>query len=327
MYKLTVAATTTKMLKQKLFEFAEAIEGDDADESDSQLDNLSFPAHPLQEPTGREAIDYSKWKQSKNPVAEAIIAQDAAKLMSAPTHFPATQTVSIADTLPKRAAFPVNLTNEAQPSHVVANLNDDNCDARGVPWSIQAHSSSKEKNTDGSWRKRRGVDTATVSLIEEKLMAQKRAGATSQPNPGLGFQNSNPVSPSIPSHQVAAPAVAFAAPPLPVTDTPVTPPQFQTPAAAAPQQAIPTAAAAPSYENIAIPQVATKPAHTSETFRANLVACMADLAKTGKITPEYIQQINAHFKVAGIWEIANSEGQSRELFDVLTGSGLVTRVG
>lgn len=42
-------------------------------------------------------------------------------------------------------------------------------DADGIKWDKRIHSSSKELNKDGTWRKRRGVDDALVKQVEAEL--------------------------------------------------------------------------------------------------------------------------------------------------------------
>jgi hypothetical protein len=42
-------------------------------------------------------------------------------------------------------------------------------DADGIKWDKRIHSSSKELNKDGTWRKRRGVDDALVAQVEAEL--------------------------------------------------------------------------------------------------------------------------------------------------------------
>jgi len=42
-------------------------------------------------------------------------------------------------------------------------------DKNGFPWDARIYTSSKAKNADGSWRRKRGVDDATVALVEGEL--------------------------------------------------------------------------------------------------------------------------------------------------------------
>lgn len=45
-------------------------------------------------------------------------------------------------------------------------------DARGLPWDARIHSSNGKKNTDGTWQKRRGVQTTLVDEVEAELRGQ-----------------------------------------------------------------------------------------------------------------------------------------------------------
>lgn len=44
-------------------------------------------------------------------------------------------------------------------------------DKHGLPWDERIHTSSKAANADGSWRRKRGVDDATVTKVEGELRA------------------------------------------------------------------------------------------------------------------------------------------------------------
>lgn len=55
-------------------------------------------------------------------------------------------------------------------------------DADGIKWDKRIHSSSKELNKDGTWRKRRGVDDALVAQVESELRGEHSAPVP-QPKP------------------------------------------------------------------------------------------------------------------------------------------------
>lgn len=44
-------------------------------------------------------------------------------------------------------------------------------DANGLPWDERIHSGSKARNKDDTWKKRKGVDDATVAAVTEELQA------------------------------------------------------------------------------------------------------------------------------------------------------------
>lgn len=56
----------------------------------------------------------------------------------------------------------------APASHV---LNAADKDRDGFPWDTRIHGKEKTKNKDGTWRKRRGVEDATVLVVEGELRA------------------------------------------------------------------------------------------------------------------------------------------------------------
>lgn len=51
-------------------------------------------------------------------------------------------------------------------------------DKNGLPWDERIHAGTKSLNTDGTWKKRRGVDDATVAAVTAEL-----TGAAPQPEP------------------------------------------------------------------------------------------------------------------------------------------------
>ena len=50
-------------------------------------------------------------------------------------------------------------------------------DSRGLPWDARIHSSSKNRNADGSWRKLRGVHEGFVNDVENELSRTMNAPA------------------------------------------------------------------------------------------------------------------------------------------------------
>lgn len=80
--------------------------------------------------------------------------QDALKANAAPVPQPETQ-----DDEP---------TNDAPPA----------TDKNGLPWDERIHAGTKALNSDGTWKKRRGVDDATVAAVTAEL-----TGAAPQPEP------------------------------------------------------------------------------------------------------------------------------------------------
>lgn len=95
-------------------------------------------------------------------------------------------------------------------------------DVRGMPYDARIHASNRAKKIDGSWKNRRGVDTALVATIE----AQNKPGNV-QRIPILVGPNAGKLSESVPP-------AAGAAPPPP-------PPPPLTAGGAAPAAAVPSA--------------------------------------------------------------------------------------
>jgi hypothetical protein len=50
-------------------------------------------------------------------------------------------------------------------------------DIHGLPWDERIHSSSKNRNADGSWRGRKGVPPPTIAKVKAELLAQSNGGA------------------------------------------------------------------------------------------------------------------------------------------------------
>lgn len=133
-------------------------------------------------------------------------------------------------------------------------------DKDGLPWDERIHAKSKATNADGTWRKRRNVDDATVAMVETQL----RAGS---PAP---FVPAAPVTPPLPPMAVppVPMTVAPVAPPMPIPDAPGTapamppmPPVPQVAPIAPPMPAAP--AASPVVDQAAPMDMATFMQHIS----------------------------------------------------------------
>jgi hypothetical protein len=79
-------------------------------------------------------------------------------------------------------------------------------DADQVPWDERIHASTRNKNADGRWKRKRNVDDATYNSIAASLKSTAAAPAA--------------VAPSLPSVAAAAPSL----PPPPVAAAPSLPP-------------------------------------------------------------------------------------------------------
>lgn len=102
----------------------------------------------------------------------------------------------------KHGAVP-NVTNPS-PEEVFGNTlvtaaQGVDLDKAGFPWDQRIHSGNKQKVTDGTWRKRRGIDDATVALVEGELRQVMGAPAAqiAAAIPGMVLQAPTPSTVSI----------------------------------------------------------------------------------------------------------------------------------
>jgi hypothetical protein len=100
-------------------------------------------------------------------------------------------------------------------------------DASGIPHDERIHAKTKATNSDGTWRKRRGVDDATVTAVEAELRA--RAAPPMPPvapvaPPAIPTPIPAPVMPIPPVAAPAAPPAPVAPPAMSVPEVPAAPP-------------------------------------------------------------------------------------------------------
>lgn len=173
-------------------------------------------------------------------------------------------------------------------------------DSAGKPWDERIHASTKSKNADGRWKKKKGVDQALVAEIEGSApvsMSDKLARAESAV--GLGNVPAPPVTYAA---HVAAP---------PVVSAPV-----------------PVAASVPSP--VAAPVAA--PVAPSRDFKG-LMQQLSNLFASKKIDPAYpntiVARINGGFnvQVATLTDIANEPRYVEYAWQCLDvdGNGLVAK--
>lgn len=81
---------------------------------------------------------------------------------------------------PTPAPVTVTVTNSTDDTVEVETVNDTPpaTDKNGLPWDERIHAGTKALNADGTWKKRRGVDDATVAAVTAEL-----TGAAPQPEP------------------------------------------------------------------------------------------------------------------------------------------------
>jgi hypothetical protein len=81
-------------------------------------------------------------------------------------------------------------------------------DTAGLPWDARIHTGSRAMNADGSWRRKRGVDEATIATVEGELKALMSV-------PVEPASNVLPFTPAPPPPPAEPVAVAVPAPPPP----------------------------------------------------------------------------------------------------------------
>lgn len=81
---------------------------------------------------------------------------------------------------PTPAPVTITITNNTDDTVEVETVNDapPATDKNGLPWDERIHAGTKALNADGTWKKRRGVDDATVAAVTAEL-----TGAAPAPTP------------------------------------------------------------------------------------------------------------------------------------------------
>jgi len=92
----------------------------------------------------------------------------------------------------------------------------DGLDKNGLPWDGRIHSSSKNKNSDGSWRYLRGVDKDLIGIVEAELRQLTSNDAPPPPPPPVVEQPKADDVPPPPPPPVEKPAADAPPPPPPV---------------------------------------------------------------------------------------------------------------
>lgn len=110
------------------------------------------------------------------------------------------------------AATPMAETQQRLEQMLDSN-EDVETDSKGLPWDERIHATTKTKTKKGEWKKRKGVDKATIAKVEEELQSSTTPAA-----PAVAEAPAVATAP-------AAPAVAPAPAAAPsVMDQPIAPP-------------------------------------------------------------------------------------------------------
>lgn len=126
----------------------------------------------------REAIDKAVEELRAEPTFNAAELAEAETLgkpvastvdVSQSTTAPVDTTVNISTPTPQSVFGQPAQNTENVANHAVPLSELHAHDVDGIKWDKRIHSSSKELNKDGTWRKRRGVDDALVRSVEAEL--------------------------------------------------------------------------------------------------------------------------------------------------------------
>ncbi len=137
--------------------------------------------------------------------------------------------------VPTSAGQPANVADDDGPADATAPA----VDVKGVPWIEAVHSANKTRNDDGTWRGKRGVDSAKRAAAEAEALAKMQATIPAAPAgtpqflvpPGVPVQPDVIMPPTIPGMPAAAAPVAipgFTPPPAAPVDVPVSVEQLTT---------------------------------------------------------------------------------------------------
>ncbi len=141
------------------------------------------PIHVPDSPELREAIASIKPEAGK---LELIQDPAAAFTPSAPPPPPAINSIPNG---PISMAGPMLVIPNPEPAAPAPPATGAVLDKQGLPWDIRIHSAAKTLNADGTWRKKRGVETTMIQTVEaelKKLMAipSPAAAPVAPPPPG-----------------------------------------------------------------------------------------------------------------------------------------------
>lgn len=181
-------------------------------------------------------------------------------------------------------------------------------DSAGMPWDPSIHAATKTKVTAGTWKVRRGISD------EQVAQAQAKYRVTSAP--------SAPVRELSPQYNNNTQSPAHQAPAQPMNMNYQGPPANHYNGPAVVQQPVQQqqAVVAPPQQNMNM-----NGGHTLETFVANFPYVISTLIHEKKLTQEYVNQLNAHFKVDQIWKITDE--QKVACFRSFVQYGMITQVG
>jgi len=170
-------------------------------------------------------------------------------------------------------------------------------DKSGLPWDARIHSGpakDKPKNADGTWRKKRGVDDATVAAVTAELRAAMQApapgNAVTAPAAAVAPTPAQPAPPPIPAAADMASGQVGAAPAAEPVAVPPPPSGV----------AVPLADTAPA---VATPPPPSPAPSTGALSFADLMRKITGLQTAGALTVEQTAEISAALQIGGVRDL------------------------
>lgn len=178
-----------------------------------------------------------------------------------------------------------------------ADANAPAVDAKGLPWDARIHAKTKATVADGTWRARRGVDAATVVVVEAELRGRMGVAPPAPPiaAPAAPVAIPMPAAPIAPTPVAPQPVAAPVAPPVAVASPMAAPAPAAMPAPA-PIAAVPM----PAVEAPAPVAAASPAALDGNSFMAHLASKMGPDPATGvpTIDQDYLIALVAEINAA-----------------------------
>ena len=162
-------------------------------------------------------------------------------------------------------------------------------DGAGLSWDKRIHAGSKQLTVKGVWKRRKNTSDELFAQVTDELRGVSQVSPVAAPTP-------------------------------PAVTVQVEQPVMQTTHVQVEQ---PVTTVDEAYPDIQVP-TSRKPVHSLISFKDNLPMVLTELVNNGYIDQDYIGQLNTHFGVSGIWEIAKDVTNCKALFDYLVEQGLIT---
>lgn len=243
------------------------------------------------------------------------------------------------------ASEPVNAAAPAQSINPAPVLSGVELDSAGLPWDGRIHAESRAKiKKDNTWKKRRGVDDATVADVEAQLRAILAAPSVPNAPPAgntlaqpAGFVTSSATSGPASLGEVAQQAASTVPPPPPAAVSPVaTAPAAQVAAIPAPPPVAPElgnvpppppANGAPAAHPVTpvAPAISPPTGTPAETAPAPSISFAQLLPKVTlalaqkTLSDERVKQILEHYKLPSIPSLAMRKDLVQPVHDALFG--------